>query len=1122
MNKCTFCKCFLETPVNTVSQKTPKQEDNKGSILSNQNYNKSSQNWKKWVKFQMESNKTFRKGDIINLESGELIMNTAQEYRTTSNIYFTEAIINTASQKPFGEEDNKLDDSNQSYNKSSQNWKKWGKFQKENNKTFRKDDRPNPESGELLVNIAEEYRTETQINFTETPASQNILEQEDNKRNTLTDQEFKDLPQDEEKWEKIRVETTKMLAERLNREPGDLLMNVAEEYRQVRQEQILFENMQINVDFDKYRGNPAFFNLPPSFKEHCKLQCQKKCLCQNPIYFSVPTNAQKNEIPKMKFARTSERASDEKNILPKTRNIFTLWKRNSYRKMVLENISIKLKNLRPHRSDIRIFIEEDNQAKQESTDELKSGEKHGERHLEDSFEASTLEKLTDFKVKKLEETFYDPNNEKVNFLINGNRITEHVIKQGTMKIRVICDSGEIPKLPIINYLKFENKGNFTLRIYFSIYEKYRTFRDITPVVPKASSPFYFDRRELLLLPGESLDFPIWFKPIQTGNFNETWQITTSPQFFDESFLLLIILQGNVYQENFYEKVNEIENTLTTRVRSTLIGDILRDILNSTKYKKSQIQKYTYSEKHYFEATNQETWGFIKRPKYVYNKELVTELKNFYKKVKTPEDYADWNYSIEILLELAKKRDLLNYIDDIYMTCKEGRERAYILRELYAIPNIHIAEAQKVHDAIREPDASPRETYAKSKTNHEQLHEILQKLDRSVMINNTEREKYATVYYIVRYYLHRAYKQLNGRDVSTPIPVLGNTKIPDRCEDIPERLLFEKFDNIWIQRNRRVPPVVTEFIPKPKPKHLENIPLDQPHELYNAYFKKQKNDKKKNNAKTKKILPVTTNKNNKQKGKRSDRHTDTKVIENFDPFGNLEVDIQQNISSGQYKQKTSFSVKSPSIRSFEEKETKSYHEKYLIVYSNLCAGIDAMVAALETINERRIPAEILSELTECNIIESKRKFTNLSISIGTASTGATSEKFRLSDEIRPEVDDDWNYLANTYFYQNEKTQKYFIKGETLFEEVTETAPLPLTKPRDSFHLFTPPEEESVVSADFKSEAMQTSDISSDQYEAFSDHLLKTDLSHDLSQADYSEDNNTKREKSLDLFYYVDYL
>uniref|UniRef100_A0A6P7FZG0 Uncharacterized protein LOC114334328 isoform X2 n=1 Tax=Diabrotica virgifera virgifera TaxID=50390 RepID=A0A6P7FZG0_DIAVI len=1038
MDKCTFCKCFSQTPINTSSQKIPEEVDIK-----------SSQNWPKGVTFQVQSNQTFRKIDRNTLESGEWFINTAHEYPTTSD-----------------------------------------------------------------------------IKFTETPTSNNILDEENNKLDTLTDQECNSLPQNGEKWEKIRAETNKMLAERLNREPGDLLMNVAEDYRTVHQEQIFFENMHINVNFDKYRGNPAFFNLPPSLKEHCKLQCRNRCLCENPIYFYVPTSAQKNEIPKMKLIPTSEPAPDDKNILPKTRNIFTLWKKNSYRKMVLENISIKLKNLRPHRSDLMLFTEEE---KQLSVDELEISKKNGERHLKDSFEASTLEKLEDFETNKLEDLLYDPNNEVVNLVINGTRITEHVIKQGTMKIRVICDSGKIPKVPIINYLKFANKGKFTLRIYFSIYEKYRTFRDITPVVPKASSPFYFDRRELLLLPGESLDFPIWFKPIQTGNFNETWQITTSPQFFDESFLLLIVLQGNVYQENFHEKINEIENTLTTRVRSTLIGDILKDILNSTKYKKSPVQKYTYSEKHYFEATNQETWGFIKRPKYVYNKELVTELKNFYKKVKSPEDYAQWNYSIETLLELAKTRDLLNYIEDIYMRCKEGRERAYILRELYAIPNVNITEAQKVHDTIRgEPDVSPRETYAKSKTNHEQLHEILQKLDRSVMINNMEREKYATAYYILRYYLHRAHKQLNGRDISVPIPFLENTKIPERSEDVPERLLFEKFENIWIQRNRRVPPVVTEFIPKPKPQHLENIPLDHPLELYNAYFKKQKNNKKgQNSAKTKKTLPVTKNKNNKHKGKRSDRHTDTKVIEDFDPFGNIEVEMQKNTSSvtAAYKQKPSFSVKSPSLRSYvDETETKkNYHEKYLIVYSNLCAGIDAMVAALETINERRIPAEILSELTECKIIESKRKFTNLSISIGTVSTGATSDKLKLSvsDDIRPEADDYWTYLANTYFHQNEKTQKYFIKGETLPEPITETPPLPPLKPKESFHLFTPPEEDSVDSADFKSEAMQTSDISSDKYKAFSDDLLKLESLHDHLPEESGEDDNTKREKSSDIFYYVDY-
>lgn len=62
----------------------------------------------------------------------------------------------------------------------------------------------------------------------------------------------------------------------------------------------------------------------------------------------------------------------------------------------------------------------------------------------------------------------------------------------------------------------------------------------------------------VLLPGESLDFPFYFKSRNPGIFSEMWVLATSPV-LNKGRPLLVTLKGVAYQEDLYrDRRDEIE------------------------------------------------------------------------------------------------------------------------------------------------------------------------------------------------------------------------------------------------------------------------------------------------------------------------------------------------------------------------------------------------------------------------------------------------------------------------------------------------------------------------------------------------------------------------------------
>lgn len=126
--------------------------------------------------------------------------------------------------------------------------------------------------------------------------------------------------------------------------------------------------------------------------------------------------------------------------------------------------------------------------------------------------------------------------------------------------------------------------------------------------------------------------------------------------------------------------------LESRIRYTLVKEIIKDIIDTTKFEQSQLYTYMYTEKDLFESINMEKWGSANRPKYLYDKDIVTQLKKLYYTVRSNDDPLHWNYSITTLKEATRKRDVLDFIDNLYKECMKVKDRAEVLREMYDVPN----------------------------------------------------------------------------------------------------------------------------------------------------------------------------------------------------------------------------------------------------------------------------------------------------------------------------------------------------------------------------------------------------------------------------------------------------
>lgn len=115
-------------------------------------------------------------------------------------------------------------------------------------------------------------------------------------------------------WQNVlqsRKKLHKKLGRRLGRQPGELLMNITEESRGIREEKEVIDAASIPYPPDKYLGCPDFFTFPAELSNKC-----------NPAgvhYYVQKTLKEKCKLPKIEHVGIPREIMKEKDILPRTR-----------------------------------------------------------------------------------------------------------------------------------------------------------------------------------------------------------------------------------------------------------------------------------------------------------------------------------------------------------------------------------------------------------------------------------------------------------------------------------------------------------------------------------------------------------------------------------------------------------------------------------------------------------------------------------------------------------------------------------------------------------------------------------------------------------------------------------
>lgn len=157
------------------------------------------------------------------------------------------------------------------------------------------------------------------------------------------------------------------------------------------------------------------------------------------------------------------------------------------------------------------------------------------------------------------------------------------------------------------------------------------------------------------------------------------------------------------------------------------------------------------------------------------------------------------------------------------------------------------------------------------TNLKKLGTILDQLEFPLMIRNKEREKYANAYAVFKFYISKMCVELDLKNYGIDpqsndyYPCYDPEKV-GTIDDLPNRLIYERFDDVWMDRTKRVPPETRiDRSVTPKPQNLEQIPPDNITKIYKTYFggastadnKSRKSDKKEKDTGSKKSSPTKT-------------------------------------------------------------------------------------------------------------------------------------------------------------------------------------------------------------------------------------------------------------------------
>ncbi|XP_072939992.1 uncharacterized protein [Epargyreus clarus] len=409
-----------------------------------------------------------------------------------------------------------------------------------------------------------------------------------------------------EKWVQVRKEETTHLAEKTNRAPADLTMNLLEKVREDKERKIVLEHAQIKKK-PTVRG--FLWEQPERLKQ--------KCYCK-PVYEVQRTRAEKGRpriiehIGVPEYIQITEKGlsgNASRKPCPQLNREY-----EDYRTKREDDLKDKIKKIDPHRPEINQLMIKGSKPKPPP---------------------KKMPPLPEIKETTIIDTPPHLSESVFALRINNTVFIKDIPGQ---KLRYLWNIKNEPWHESCNYWSYyfnapvsrmgrsklflQNLGTVTLRYCW------KKIRRSIPFIPEDvyEQVFYFNKNEDVLSPGQSKEIFFTFISSKPGIYSESWELNTCNVCFFDTLgdKIILNLQGDSV-ENIDRSKRKVE-FLKERISRKAIKNIVRNAINNAIEEAVAVKPQIYPYKKLF----LEAEIFVmKNPVCFYHQTEVMKMKESY-------------------------------------------------------------------------------------------------------------------------------------------------------------------------------------------------------------------------------------------------------------------------------------------------------------------------------------------------------------------------------------------------------------------------------------------------------------------------------------------------------------
>ncbi|XP_063409770.1 MYCBP-associated protein-like isoform X3 [Mytilus trossulus] len=450
-------------------------------------------------------------------------------------------------------------------------------------------------------------------------------------------------------WQMKMIERKKQqgyISKLLQKNPEDLAMNAADNYRKIQEERYILDRTIPLTDYGKgYRVGSEFWKQQERFGDdetgiHMTLTQNEKGYPQPVTHVGIPKSIR-----------------DEKGwhwAPTHTAPVHYPWHKAPYLEKRKKELGKYIKELDPHKPEFDALEIIGTNQPQMKRPESEVDFVHEDRMSLDDLDDQDI----DGEKEPGDQTNQNVFGPSLNFAGQPARwIGDGYSYQGQVGIegRVTFETYSGDR--VTSYLYIVNDGTTAVYYDWKKASKEDYFDMKLPkdnpfdLVHQQVQRFYFNNSSGVILPGETMKFPFVFKSPNAGVFTEQWKFETRPVLCGGASLI-VTLRGIALQEDKFQKEREqLERDLQQKQAEQIVRNILHNIINGIKIQDrppSPVDAYI-TEEEIFSRNN---------PKLFYTHDAVQALKQLYAEI-NPEEKDDriWDLSVEDL------KDELMAMDD---------------------------------------------------------------------------------------------------------------------------------------------------------------------------------------------------------------------------------------------------------------------------------------------------------------------------------------------------------------------------------------------------------------------------------------------------------------------------